>query len=206
MAFTSAVRSHGKVLHFSKPGRWLSKRPSAEVSHRPGVRRHPRCANLINMAAWPEQFTLSKDVNEVAWIELDSWIGMDNTRVTSVVPRGFATYVRVFHPVQGPSGLLRWSDVARRTGRTMHPLAQWKQISPDADGSNAPPQGEPPAEVLIPLVSTLRGFTPDPGQCFFAIWDGWGQLHSGSFGSFRFPGQPKGVATPVEQFVSDRGG
>ena len=164
----------------------------------------PYCANLIIMTAWPERFTLSKDVTEVAWIELDSWIGMDNTRVTSVVPRGFAAYVRVFHPVWSPSGLLRWSDVARRTGRTMHPLAQWKQISPDADGAKVPPQGEPPSEVLIPLVSTLRGFTPNPSQCFFAIWDGWGQLHSGSFTSFRFAGQPKGVATPVEQFVSER--
>jgi hypothetical protein len=158
------------------------------------------------MTAWPEHFTLMEDLTEVAWIGLDSWAGVGSTKVTSVVPMGFAAYVRVFHPARSASGFQRWSEVARVTGRTMHSLAQWKRISSGGGRTRwePPPEGEPPSEVLTPLVSTLRDFTPDPGRCFFAIWDGWGQLHSGSFASLRSPGQPADVATPVEQFVSKR--
>ena len=59
-------------------------------------------------------------------------------------------------------------------------------------------------EVLLPLVSTLRHFTRKPRRCFFAVWDGWGQLHSGSMASLRLRGEPKDVPTPVERFVSER--
>jgi hypothetical protein len=164
----------------------------------------PRCANLITMAAWPDQFTLSNDLTEVTWIDLDPWVDNENTTVTSVIPRDFAAYVRVFHPPPSSSGFQRWSEVARDSGRTMHPLVQWKRISLDASGGSNPPEGEPQLEVLIPLVSTIRDFTQDPSRCSFAIWDGWGQLHTGSLVSFRFPGQPREVPTPVEQFVAER--
>ena len=159
------------------------------------------------MAAWPEQFILLKDVTESTWIELDSWVGMGSTKVTAIVPRGFAAYVRVFHPVPSSSGPRGWSEVAGATGRIMHPLAQWKQISPAGAAESRwdqPPEGEPQSEVLVPLVSILQDFTPNPSLCFFAIWDGWGQLHSGSFVSFRLPGQPTDMPTPVDRFVSER--
>ena len=163
--------------------------------------------NLTAMAPWPERFTLIKDLTETRWIKLDSWVGMGSTEVTSVVPQGFEAYVRVFHPVPGASGPQRWSEIAKETGRTLHPLAQWKRIRPADDAGdvwNSPPEGEPPSDVLIPLVAILKDFTPDPSRCFFAIWDGWGQLHSGSFSSLRNSGQPTDATTPVEQFVSER--
>jgi hypothetical protein len=147
------------------------------------------------------------DLTEAGWIELDTWAGSGSTKVASVVPRGFAAYVRIFHSVPGTSGPRKWSDVAEATGRTMHPLAQWKRISRGGDAVDrwdSPPEGVPSPELLTRLVSTLGAVTSDPSLCFFAIWDGWGQLHSSSFVSFRFPGQPTDVATPVEQFIAER--
>ncbi len=159
------------------------------------------------VAGWPGQFRLTDDLTEVAWIELDRWRGVGGTRVTSVVPGGFAAYVRVFHPAPSRSGYVTWSEVARTTGRSMHPLAQWTRISPRGDAEHpwdAPRHGEPPLEVLVPLVATLRAVTATTDHCFFAIWDGWGQLHSRSFSSLRSSKQSKGTATPVESFVVER--
>lgn len=156
--------------------------------------------------AWPEQCTFLEDLNEFRWIDFEPWVGI-GTKVNSIVPSGFAAYVRVFHPVGSRSGLQRWSAIAKITGRTMHSLAQWDRISTGIDTEarwDPPSVGEPPSEILTPLVSTLRSFTMTPEQCFFAIWDGWGQLHTNSFSSFRPEGQGRATATPVEAFVAAR--
>lgn len=140
------------------------------------------------VSAWPERFTLVDDLSEFGWIQLDPWVEGPGSVVTSVVPKGFAAYVRVFHPASVRSGSdepVRWSEVARTTGRTMYPLAQWKLVSGEVAGPRwrEPDQGEPPREVLLPLVSALRPFTSTPDRCLFAIWDGLGVLHMGSSNS-----------------------
>lgn len=171
------------------------------------------CGNVGAVTGWPARFSLMQDLDEVGWIALDSWWRSGSTTVTSVVPRGFASYVRVLHPASSPTGAMTWSTVARLTGHTMHPLAQWERISVAGDGQaswHAPPTGAPPLEVLAGLVSALEGSTSTPTRCFFAVWDGWGQLHAPSFGSFRSApararagSRPEG-RSPVESFVAQR--
>ena len=104
--------------------------------------------------------------------------------VSRHVPSGFARYVRVFHPVE-PDLLpeLRWSDVARDNGRTMHSLAQWDSIDvgPGHDRDEAaasipgpPAQGHLAPRALAALTAVLAEHTADPSRCYFGIWDGWG--------------------------------
>ncbi|QIM20196.1 hypothetical protein G7075_01935 [Phycicoccus sp. HDW14] len=90
----------------------------------------------------------------------------------SVVPTGFARVVRVLHPV-GEGGAT-WASVAARTGRTMHPLVQWRSIADHAvDGRSSdidPEEGSIPAETLE---AVLR-HCPADGEVVHAVWDGFG--------------------------------
>jgi hypothetical protein len=52
------------------------------------------------------------------------------SEVASIVPDGFAAYLRILHPAHGANmEPLRWADVAARCGHTMHRLAQFHAIS-----------------------------------------------------------------------------
>lgn len=125
------------------------------------------------MTAWPERFRLLDDLSELRSVYLDPWRQGIGTVVTSVVPRGYATYVRILHPASTSDGSVRWSEIAETTGKSLHPLAQWERIAPDNDNRswNPPRHGEPSSEILLALVTQLGNFTTTPDRCFFAIWD-----------------------------------
>jgi hypothetical protein len=133
------------------------------------------------VTAWPERFRLLDDLSELRSVHLDPWRDGIGSTVTSVVPRGYATYVRILHPADNSDGSVRWSEIAKFSGKTLHPLAQWDCIIPDPDdGQWSPPRhGEPSSAILLALVLHLGHFTTTPDRCFFAIWDGWGDLHGG---------------------------
>ena len=116
------------------------------------------------------------------WIE--PRLGRVFGAVSTQVPRGFARYVRVLHPIE-PDLLpeLRWSDIARDNGHTMHGLAQWSSIvvgpGHDRDEGAAstpgpPAQGHLAPRALAALTAVLAKHTADPSRCFFGIRDGWG--------------------------------
>lgn len=131
------------------------------------------------------------ELGELRWrrdVEVGAWIGErfggQVGCVGSVVPRGFAAYARVLHPVvTGDGSRLRWADVARDTGRRLHPLAQWNAIAVPPGASIelyarwrdlAPDIGNPGRGVL----DTLLGLLGDPETpCFFALWEGFGWIH-----------------------------
>jgi hypothetical protein len=126
------------------------------------------------------------DVRVGAWIapRLRGFGG----RVCCVVPAGFAGYARVLHPAAGEHGrLVGWAQVCELTGRIAHPLMQWHAISTTpqtgahSGGSDwaggAPDVGNVPSGVLADILEILAGVTADPGDCYHAVWDGWGWLH-----------------------------
>ena len=179
------------------------------------------------MTTWPERFRLLDDLSEMRSVHLDPWREGVGCTFTSVVPRGYATYVRILHPASTSDGPVRWSAIAETTGKTVHPLAQWECIVQDHhDGSWSPPrQGGPSPAILSALASHLWNFTTTPDRCFFAIWDGWGQLHPGSslvsyettteappssaLGRWRVRRahkySPEAPETPRDRFISERG-
>jgi hypothetical protein len=103
----------------------------------------------------------------------------------SVVPSGFDRYLRLFHPVLvDGGGTERWSDIAERNGRIVHPEMQLHMINRPV-GTSAPTNYEPgrgfssgslpPAERAV-LIEHLRPATTTPDACWFAVWEGFGAL------------------------------
>lgn len=123
----------------------------------------------------------STDVEEGDWIAASvRGFGVD---VGSIVPHGFEAYARILHPIQrGPHR--RWSDLARANGRVAHPTMQLHRI--------ATPVGEPPESPHVQdslvavgslprpecaaLADCLARHTSTPERCWFAVWEGWGQI------------------------------
>ncbi|MGH9198135.1 MAG: hypothetical protein ACRD1T_20680, partial [Acidimicrobiia bacterium] len=101
-----------------------------------------------------------------------------------LIPRGFASYVRLFHPARSPSGKpVRWAEVAAWNGRQVHPLMAFERVSNPREGKrNNPPWSEDPAhgsmdkEVALALSKLLGSFTSVKDRCFFGVWEGYGQF------------------------------
>jgi hypothetical protein len=113
--------------------------------------------------------------------------------VASIVPAGFESYARIFHPAQrsdpvSTNGVrwVRWSEIAAANVRTVHPHMEFEGIVPfhTFDGLNQ--RGSQPGlwdhvpnegsfEEVEPLVSILRRFTGTRERCWFAMWEGWGR-------------------------------
>jgi len=107
--------------------------------------------------------------------------------VGSVVPRGFATYSRVLHPVELGDGRppLTWAQVCQLTGRIAHALMQWSAVTTPTAGAKvatAPSArwedgdvqvGRLASSALSALIDVLAPAT-GAQDCFHALWEGWG--------------------------------
>jgi hypothetical protein len=117
--------------------------------------------------------------------------------VGSVVPAGFAAYVRIFHPasISGrPEVEVRWADVAAWSGKTAHPEMQFHAIAAPAPDPE-PRIYEPRLGVLSErqagaLVGQLASFTSTPDSCWLCLWDGYGYLHPGGSSVFLVAARP----------------
>ena len=109
--------------------------------------------------------------------------------VGSIVPDGFAAYARIFHPLSrnmnGRMMPVRWRDIAAANGRSLPQEVRALKLSRD------PPRFSPSGEELwtegalegsmpIELAARLSGIlglhTQTPQDCWFAVWEGWGDL------------------------------
>lgn len=134
--------------------------------------------------------------------------------VLSLVPAGFAEYVRVFHPAYRETGSGRvavtWAEIARANGTQMHAGVQLGSITGSeryedegqAGVFDCPPEtGSLPRDLLDSLVGVLACHTDTPSACYFAIWEGFGGLPAdvGSAPTFSVPGRTYHLLTgPVE--------
>lgn len=145
------------------------------------------------MTAW------NADVREAEW--LSDRIRGFAVDVGSVVPRGFESYARIFHPLERLD-VSRWTDLAERNGRIAHAEMQYQLIA-YPPGEQAHPHehlqhmaiGSMRERELQLLVDVLHRHTAVEEQCFFAVWEGFAQLHGGlsvtvmtASGSFHPPG------------------
>ena len=125
----------------------------------------------------------SDDADQGSW-----WAGRLHPMghdVGSVVPDTFDAYARIFHPAEFDGRSLRWSDVASMTGRVVHAEMQFDPICAMADGTGrlpveSPLEGSLNRTGLDDLARLLAHHTSTPDRCWFAIWDGFGQLHGGA--------------------------
>lgn len=92
------------------------------------------------------------DVSEARWFtdSGDSW-----SRLCSTGPSGFARYAWLFHPPH-----------------------------PDDDPTDPDPisyrEGDLPEDALWRLIGILACHTDTPDDCYFGLWDGFGDIHGGS--------------------------
>lgn len=141
----------------------------------------------------PDGLTLVTDLSPARWVE--KGLGQPFAYLTALVPRGFASYARLFHPARNRDGEpVRWAEIAAWSGRKVHPLMAFERISapvqdPDrGPGPEIPPwhgdplEGSLEQDMAIALASFLGEFTATAENCFFAVWDGYGQFNRGARG------------------------
>lgn len=175
-------RPAGLRFHFRKgtPGQGRAPLAFAQrlsQSNAPGGPEHDEPAP----APLPPGVELARDTAAAHWVE-ESVARRHLPSVGHLVPDVFEAYARVLHPAF--SGLyedpVRWSAVAARTGRVVHPLMQFERIALLPDDPNAQPRwGSRPRAGHGPLpeiARALRPFTADPSRCWIAIWEGFGGL------------------------------
>jgi hypothetical protein len=137
------------------------------------------------------RLTPARDLDPTRWIvEALQTFGES---VLSLVPSGFETYVRVFHPAwrldeEGmPTAPVRWADVARTKGTQAGPGMQFRALLSAATFEwnlerepnlfdTGPHQGSLSESDIRALVRVLAHHTTRPDRCWFAFWDGWGGL------------------------------
>lgn len=113
--------------------------------------------------------------------------------VGGVVPRGFECYARILHPVEACRGEetaeWTWAELARRTGRVMHPLVQSRRFFggrtydlafEDGWSPSLPAEGFLAPELLARLSGHLGVATTTPEDVVVGIWDGWGEVNGSS--------------------------
>ena len=160
---------------------WEGAGPSKMVVYSPGGRIPIRQTELA-----PDGVEFSEDVSEARWVE-ESLSSFGTLR--SLIPDGFPAYARVLHPAYldgDEERPVRWSEVASWTGRTVHPLMQFPRIAGLSEDPGVmyedPPWGSHPNVGSIPeaecrtLVRTLRAFTETPDDCYFCLWEGYGNI------------------------------
>lgn len=119
------------------------------------------------------------------WIpnRLLSWGRGSGTRVCSVIPSGFAAYVRILHPAYGPPPdrtPIEWSTAAELAGWSVHAETQWESVveAIRKSGRGEPWHEEPslgwcPTEVMVPLQKILGDHTRTPDVIWFGMWVGF---------------------------------
>lgn len=98
------------------------------------------------------------------------------SRVTSVVPPGYESYVRILNPIELRDGSTEsWTDAVNRNGIEPRAWMQWPEfetvegiVLPDGDGE--PRMGDPHASLAIALIEALH---VDPSIHYFATWAGY---------------------------------
>ncbi len=135
--------------------------------------------------------TPAKDTSAADWVV--EGMGAFAASVNSVVPGGFAAYLRLFHPTyigrhHEERTAVRWIQVASATGMHAHAGMQFCALigdhhllhtDPLSDVYDEPPeQGSLPAELSAQLVTVLSRHTSTSASCWFAAWSGWGGLRA----------------------------
>ena len=126
------------------------------------------------------------EVDAGQWI-VDRVHCFDHT-IASLLPPDFPAYARIFHPAATADDRpVRWSEVAAANGTTAHPVMEWGSIVGSWDLPNQPgvwddepARGSLPPPTARALAAILSRFTGTPEVCWFAHWEGSGNVSAPS--------------------------
>lgn len=168
----------------------------------PSGRRHQ--SDGPEYGVHPPGLIFLTEVTAARWVE--DGLSSDFASVGALVPGGFEGCARVLHPAWDGSGnSVAWSIVAEWSGRVYHPLMCFEGISTPAAGSGSGPppwrrdpnHGSLDEEVANELLPLLAQFTHTPEQCYFGVWEGYGQ-YSGGAAMLTSDGRGRRLSTPSE--------
>jgi hypothetical protein len=148
---------------------------------------------------------LVDDVSSADWI-VASVRNFEND-VGSLLPVTFDAYARVLHPAGLESAGVdevdvSWSDVAAANGRIAHAAMEWVAITGDwrfmTEGGQPGVWHRPPSIGSLPprqaavLADVLARSTRTPSECWFAVWDGYGNapIREGTASLIAMPHRP----------------
>jgi hypothetical protein len=128
-------------------------------------------------------------------VSAGEWIGArllpidwaPGVRAGSIVPTGFDSYARIFHPARRRDGSpVRWSEIAAERGTIAHPEMQYTHVMgvhrTDRMHDPFPPvEGRLPREITAALANALEPYTRAADRCWFALWDGYGFWGGGAY-------------------------
>ena len=152
----------------------------------------------------PPDLNFLTDVSPGRWVE--EGFSTDFASVGSLVPARYETYARILHPAwEASDHMVRWSTVGEWSGRVCHPRMAFEGISSPVagHGSGPPPwHGDPnhgnlDEEVAAELLPLLAQFTGTPEQCYFGVWEGYGQ-YSGGTAMLTSDGRGRQLGTPSD--------
>lgn len=135
----------------------------------------------------PPSLTFLSDVAPARWVEES--FGFAFASVCALVPGGYEACARVLHPAWDASdNPVAWSTVAEWSGRVYHPLMSFEGISAPASGhclgpppwDHDPNHGSLDEQVTTEILPLLAKFTGTPEECYFAVWEGYGQYSGGA--------------------------
>jgi hypothetical protein len=127
-----------------------------------------------------EWLTVAANAEGASWIgeKLASTLGV----VGSLIPVGYESYVRIFHPVEDPNGnAVSWSQIADEARLPFSSTLQWDALATKASKSRItsvssdlwePERGSLDSSVFDSIGTVLRAFTPRPSRCFYGLWNG----------------------------------
>jgi hypothetical protein len=153
------------------------------------------------------------DVSAADWI--GSRLHPFTVDTGSVIPAGYEAYGRLLHPVEPewPDRRVRtWAEVAAENGRVAHAEMHFYMINRPV-GTPAPltsvtdrgPEwGSLPLHERSELVDVLRSETTTPDQCWFCLWDGFGDVDYGDISErVQLPCRNYGLyAGPIERALA----
>lgn len=145
---------------------------------------------IIGVMARIGDYATASDVAAAGWVT--AGLRGFAASVVSVVPVGFPAYARIFHPAQRRDGVgwrpVSWHEVATANSRVAHRAMQWCSLVGccSLSGNDCRPQpgvwdvepatGALPRDLAIVLAGVLAEQTSTPQRCWFAVWDGFGDL------------------------------
>lgn len=133
--------------------------------------------------------------------------------VLSLVPGPFPAYLRVFHPAyrctSGESKRVRWAEIAAANGKPAHPGMQLDVLTGSTERPthrqpgvfDRGPEGSLPLDEAVLLAKVLANHTTTPNDCWFAVWEGWGDIRSdiASAPTFKVPARAHHLLSgPIE--------
>jgi hypothetical protein len=100
--------------------------------------------------------------------------------LVSFVPGHFEAYARVYHPFEYGNGTAAparsWRELAAAAGLDLSDPAAAAEFASFGSGAGQAQIGRLPPLLLAPLVEHLRRGTSTADRCYFAVWEGHGDL------------------------------